>query len=233
MPAAHGTGGPEPPGRLRQDGRVFMESDRQRRLIRITVWVAVLGLLLGVLSSIISAVAADAHAALRSITPGDGETVATAPRAVTLEFNEPIGTSFATVTVTGPSGNVSQGRPAVDATTVTQALSSGLQGGDYTVAFRVVSEDGHPVSDTTTFTVVDASTTATTSPTFGPTTTPGAATTTASPSAAATTQSLSTATASGDESGQAKRLGLAVGVGALAVAAGTALVASTRRHSRS
>ena len=128
MPAADGTGGPEPPGRLRQDGRVFMESDRQRRLIRITVWVAVLGLLLGVLSSIISAVAADAHAALRSITPGDGETVATAPRAVTLEFNEPIGTSFATVTVTGPSGDVSQGRPAVDATTVTQALSSGLHG---------------------------------------------------------------------------------------------------------
>ena len=152
------------------------------------MWVAVLGLLLGVLSSIISAVAADAHVALRSVTPGDGETVATAPGRVTLEFNEPIGASFATVTVTGPSGDVGRGRPDVDGTTVTQALTGDLPGGDYTVAFRVLSEDGHPVSDTTTFTVADASTTTATSPSSEPTTTPGTATTTASPSPAGTTR---------------------------------------------
>ncbi|MGA8979985.1 MAG: copper resistance CopC family protein [Pedococcus sp.] len=210
-----------------------MESDRQRRLIRITVWVAVLGLLLGVLSSIISAVAADAHAALKSVTPGDGETVTTAPHAVTLEFNEPIGTRFATVTVTGPSGVVSQGRPAVDATTVTQALSSGLPGGDYTVAFRVVSEDGHPVSDTTTFVVAAAPTTTSATPSSEATTTGGTATGTTAPAASISTGSRSSATASGDGSGPATRLGLAVGVGALALAAGTALVASARRRSQS
>ena len=210
-----------------------MESDRQRRVIRVTVWVAVLGLLLGVLSSIISAVAADAHAALKSVTPGDGETVATAPGKVTLEFNEPIGTSFATVTVTGPSGDVGRGRAEVDATTVTQALADGLPGGDYTVAFRVVSEDGHPVSDTTTFTVATATPSTSASATTEPTMTPGAQTTTTSAPAVTSTEIPAAATVSGEENGRANRLGLAVGVGALAVAAATALVASARRRSRS
>jgi copper resistance protein C len=210
-----------------------MDSDRQRRTIRITVWVAVLGLLLGVLSSIISAVAADAHAALKSVTPADGDTVATAPSTVTLEFDEPISTSFVTVTVTGPSGGAGAGRPQVDGTTVTQGLAADLPDGKYTVAFRVVSEDGHPVSDTTTFTVAAAPTTSLTSPTSEPTTTSGAATTTSSPAPATSTESPTTATASGDDDGQVMRLGLAVGVGALAVAAGTALVAGARRRGRS
>ena len=214
-----------------------MESEGKRRTIRITVWVAVLGLLLGVLSSIISAVAADAHAALRSITPADGDTVATAPRTVTLEFNEPIGTSFATVTVTGPSGEVGEGRPQVDGTTVTQALADGLPGGRYTVAFRVVSEDGHPVSDTTTFRVAAAPATASASPSSQPTpttsATSGATTTTASPGATTPSERPSAATASDDGGGKTLRLGLAVGVGALAVAAGTALVAAARRRGQS
>ncbi len=201
------------------------------------MWVAVLGLLLGVLSSIISAVAADAHAALRSVTPGDGDTVAAAPGNVTLEFNEPIGTGFATVTVTGPSGSVGRGRPEVDATTVTQALADRLPGGDYTVAFRVVSEDGHPVSDTTTFTVLaptnGTSTSTSTSLSSEPTMTPGTQTTPTSVPAATPTEISPAATASGEGEGQAARLGLAAGAGALAVAAGVALVALVRRHSRS
>lgn len=216
---------------------MFMESEGKRRTIRITVWVAVLGLLLGVLSSIISAVAADAHAALKSVTPADGGTVATAPRQVTLEFNEPIGTSFATVTVTGPSGEAGEGRPQVDGTRVTQALAEGLSDGKYAVSFRVVSEDGHPVSDTTTFTVTGATDTPssqpTASPTTTPSTTPGSTSAPASPSSTTSGESLATPTSSGDDGGQTLRLGLAVGVGALAVAAGTALVAAARRRGTS
>ncbi|WP_344194825.1 copper resistance CopC family protein [Pedococcus aerophilus] len=210
-----------------------MESEGKRRTIRITVWVAVLGLLLGVLSSIISAVAADAHAALKSINPADGGTVATAPRQVTLEFNEPIGASFATVTVTGPSGDAGEGRPQVDGRTVTQPLADSLPDGKYSVSFRVVSEDGHPVSDTTTFTITGASATSSSEPVPEPTTTSGANTTTASPSTSSTSESPATATTSADDGGQTLRLGLAVGVGALAVAAGTALVAASRRRGRS
>ena len=206
-----------------------MQSEGKRRATRITVWVAVLGLLLGVLSSIIGAVSADAHAALKSVTPGDGDTVTTAPEVVTLEFNEPISTSFATVTVTGPSGEAGNGRPEVDGTTVTQRLDADLPSGTYTVAFRVVSEDGHPESDTTTFTLEAA----TASPTSEPTMTPGVSTTSSTPSSAAPSETSAAATSSGDDDGQTMRLGLAVGVGALAVAAGTALVASSRRRGRS
>ncbi|KQU66530.1 copper resistance CopC family protein [Phycicoccus sp. Root101] len=209
---------------------MFLESDRKRRTVKITVWVAVLGLLLGVLSSIITAVAADAHAALKSVAPADGAQVATAPSQVVLEFNEPISTSFATVTVTGPSGAASSGRPRVDGTTVTQALTDGLPAGKYTVAFRVVSEDGHPVSDTTRFTVKGASATSSTSTSPEPTMTPGGDTPTSTTSSTSTDESPTTATPSAEGDGRTVRIGLAVGVGALAVAAGTALVAAARRR---
>ena len=55
---------------------MFMESKGKTRLIRISVWVAVLSLLFAVLSSLATALAASAHAALTSVTPVDGTTVA-------------------------------------------------------------------------------------------------------------------------------------------------------------
>ncbi len=208
---------------------MFMESDRRRRAIRISVWVAILGMLLGVLSSIIMATGADAHAALRSISPKDGSSLATAPTQIVLTFNEPISTSFATVSVTGTDGAVSAGKAAVDGVTVTQALAPDLANGSYTVAYRVVSEDGHPVSARTTFTVAAASTPPTSS---SQTSAPSATPLPASPGPA-TTGPASTVPDVADEasSGRGLRIGLAVGVAALALACGTALVASARRRS--
>ena len=132
---------------------MFMESKGKTRLIRISVWVAVLSLLFAVLSSLATALAASAHAALTSVTPVDGTTVAEAPAEVVLTFNEAISTSFAAVTVTdGQGAPVTRGRPAVAGPTVTQALEP-VGSGTYTVSFRVVSEDGHAVSSRTTFRV--------------------------------------------------------------------------------
>jgi methionine-rich copper-binding protein CopC len=209
-----------------------MDSKGKRRAIRIGVWVAILGLLLGVLGSIVMATGADAHAALRSISPEDGATVTAAPTAVVLTFDEPIGTSFATVVVAGPAGSVSQGRAVVDGVTVTQALAADLPNGRYTVSFHVVSEDGHPVSDRTTFSVAAAAT-ATPVPGSPATSTasspPGGPSSTGDPTATRPADA-----AEGDDgagSGRTTRIGLAVGVAALALAAGTALVAATRRRS--
>ena len=130
-----------------------MESKGKTRLIRISVWVAVLSLLFAVLSSLATALAASAHAALTSVTPVDGTTVAEAPAEVVLTFNEAISTSFAAVTVTdGQGASVTRGRPAVAGPTVTQALAP-VGSGTYTVSFRVVSEDGDAVSSRTTFRV--------------------------------------------------------------------------------
>ena len=136
-------------------GPVFMESPRKSRLIRITVWAAALGLLLGVLSSLAMAGSADAHAVLKSIFPKDGARLTTAPTEVLLTFNEPISTSFATVTVADPDGeSASSGRPVVAGATVTQALG-GLRPGRWTVAFRVTSDDGHAIAGRSSFTVAE------------------------------------------------------------------------------
>jgi methionine-rich copper-binding protein CopC len=205
-----------------------MDSEGKRRAIRISVWVAILGLLLGVLSSIIMATGADAHAALKSISPKDGSSVATAPTQVVLTFNEPISTSFATVTVTGADGVVSAGKTVVDGVTVTQALIPDLANGRYTITYRVVSEDGHPVSDKTTFAVAAATPTTSASATSVPSATPLPATPSASSTSAASPVP-DDADAAG--SGRGLRIGLAVGVAALALAGGTALVAAGRRQS--
>lgn len=212
---------------------MFMDSEGRRRTIRISAWVAIIGLLLGVLGSIVMATGADAHAALKSVSPADGSTVRVAPTEVVLTFDEPIGTSFATVSVAGPEGSVSKGKAAVDGVTVRQALADDLPSGRYTVSFHVVSEDGHPVSDRTAFAL------AAQAPTAGPTSPSSTTTTTTTPSSPSSSDTTGPATTStpaaaappADEGdGRALRLGLAVGVAALALAGGTALVAASRRR---
>lgn len=132
---------------------VFMDSEGKKRVIRIAVWVAVLSMLLAVFSSLATALAASAHAALTSMTPAAGSTVTVPPPAVVLRFSEPVSSSFAAVTVTdGAGASVVAGRPTVNGSTVTQPLRQ-LGSGTYSVTFRVVSADGHPVSDTAAFTV--------------------------------------------------------------------------------
>jgi copper resistance protein C len=214
-------------------GRVFMDSESKRKVIRISVWVAIVAMIFGVLSSIILATGAEAHAALKSVSPEDGSTLTAAPSKIVLTFDEPIGTSFATVTVTGPAGAVSKGKPVVDGTTVTQGLADNLPNGAYKVAFHVVSDDGHPVSEATTFTVAVASASATATPS----TTPGSPTATAGSTADNATASLAptgpaAATATGADSGgnTAQWWILGVGVAALAIGAGAALVSRSRRQ---
>ncbi len=110
---------------------------------------------------------ASAHTQLEKMFPADGSTVASAPSEVVLTFSEAVSSSFVAIQVTGPRGeSVSEGRARVDGAVVTQALASPLAPGKYTVAYRVVSSDGHPVSDATTFTVVPStpSSTANTAP---------------------------------------------------------------------
>lgn len=208
---------------------VFVPTKRQQKVVRLTVWAAVLGLVLGVLAQVVFAVGADAHTALKTVSPKDGARLTTAPTQVVLTFDDPISESFATVTVTGPGGSVGTGRAAVDGAVVTQPLRPGLADGRYTVAFRVVSADGHPVSDTTTFQLAASpSPSATTSGATTSGATAPAGSTTAAPPATATAAQAD-APASADD-GRTKRLGLAVGVAALALAAGTAVVAATRRR---
>ena len=130
-----------------------MESEGKTRLIRISVWVAVLSLLLAVVSSLATALAASAHTSLKSMTPVSGSTATTAPTQVVLTFTEPVSKSFAAVTVTDNRGaTVTAGRATVTGATVTQPLRP-LRDGSYAVVYRVVSADGHAVSGRGSFSI--------------------------------------------------------------------------------
>lgn len=103
------------------------------------------------------------HARLASTSPSDGATVPTA-RQVTLTFSEDVDPRFLVVRVTGPSGDETEGRPVVRGRTITQPLAPGLPAATHTVAYRVVSVDGHPVAGTLSFTTTTAPARPTASP---------------------------------------------------------------------
>ncbi|SOB82787.1 copper resistance CopC/CopD family protein [Streptomyces sp. 1331.2] len=100
---------------------------------------------------------ASAHATLDSTDPRQNAVVATAPQAVTLTFSEAVSLSSDSVRVLDPAGQaVDTGNPAhADGrgNTARVGLRSGLANGTYTVAWRAVSEDSHPVGGAFTFSV--------------------------------------------------------------------------------
>jgi len=108
----------------------------------------------GLVTSVVSAPPASAHAELVKISPSANAQLTTAPARVLGEFNEPVSTSFATVVVTSGGGvSVARGTPTVSGSTITQALKFDLPSGSYRIAYRVTSDDGHPVTGESRFTV--------------------------------------------------------------------------------
>ncbi|MFF7330630.1 copper resistance protein CopC [Streptomyces sp. NPDC008150] len=115
---------------------------------------------------------ASAHAVLRASDPQDGSVLAVAPRFVTLTFTESVGLLDDSLRMFGPDGHrVRTGTPRHAAgrpDTVRVALparpggSSGGGRGTFTVAWRAVSADSHPVSGAFTFSVGRPSATAAT-----------------------------------------------------------------------
>jgi copper resistance protein C len=96
---------------------------------------------------------AAAHTGLQSSTPADGEALTTAPDAVTLTFATAVASQFAQVAVTGPDGqSVTTGEATVEGAVVQQPVNPNGDG-SYVVAYRVVSDDGHPVSGEVSFTL--------------------------------------------------------------------------------
>jgi hypothetical protein len=99
---------------------------------------------------------AAAHDVLVGSVPAADSTQPTAPDRVVLEFGDapqPLGLEVA---VAGPAGSrVAEGAPAIEGTTVVQHLGGELAAGSYTVDWRVVSGDGHPLSGTFVFTLTE------------------------------------------------------------------------------
>jgi methionine-rich copper-binding protein CopC len=101
--------------------------------------------LLGVLAVVWgTAGPAVAHTDLVATEPAPGATVTTLT-AVRLRFSEDLRPEFAMVVITGPDGaRVATGSPAVLGRQIALPVAV-IPAGTYTVAYRVLSADGHPV----------------------------------------------------------------------------------------
>jgi copper transport protein len=110
--------------------------------------------------------AAMAHAVLLSTDPGDGAVVRRAPARISLGFDEKVFLKLGFVHVFSPSGaRVDTGAPrygSTDGAKVTVRLRGGLGDGTYTVGWRVISDDGHPVAGAFAFSIGARSATAAT-----------------------------------------------------------------------
>ncbi|MBO4161289.1 copper resistance CopC family protein [Micromonospora antibiotica] len=110
-----------------------------------------------------------AHNTLRSAAPAQESTLSSAPTEIVLEFVERLDPTFTTIVLTDAAKRkVPTGDPVVGGAKGSVQVTEALPNGSYTVAYRVVSTDGHPVQGSYPFTVADPNSSA--APIVGPTT---------------------------------------------------------------
>lgn len=150
-------------------------TSRMLRAVAVTVLCG-LALLLG-------AGQAFAHTRLESSDPADGTSLAAPPQRVSLTFNEPMQAGFTALTVVGPDqAQYQAGDVTANAGTVSVGVRPLGPAGRYEIGYRVVSEDGHPVSGSVSFTLTTPGPGAAAAATPSP---PGGAPAAASPTPAA------------------------------------------------
>jgi methionine-rich copper-binding protein CopC len=100
---------------------------------------------------------AQAHDTLVSTQPAGNSTITAGPPEIRLTFDKPVQTGFTEVEVTGPGSTYwAAGPPSVNGDTVTAPLRPLGPTGRYTIRYRIVSADGHPVSGQAVFTLAVA-----------------------------------------------------------------------------
>ncbi|WP_027550656.1 CopD family protein [Bradyrhizobium sp. Cp5.3] len=112
--------------------------------------------LLGALATLLLvagfATGARAHAALISVEPASGSILTSAPKAVELRFNEAV-TPGAIRLIDGAGRARDDTRVGASGETISIAMPAGLPQGTAVVSYRVISQDGHPVAGSVTFSV--------------------------------------------------------------------------------
>lgn len=102
---------------------------------------------------------ASAHDVLLSSSPEDGQTLEELPEEVVLTFNNaPLESGDGNaVIVTGPDGETTyeDGELTFDGTDVSVDLAPLEEAGDYSIDYRVVSSDGHPIQESLSFSVTE------------------------------------------------------------------------------
>lgn len=107
---------------------------------------------LALATTIALAPAASAHDELTGTTPKNGTTLTSAPKSLDLTFAEKPLAVGNQISVKSPDGSTANITPSVDGSTVSAPFTSHGNGA-YTVTWRVVSSDGHPISGSYGFTL--------------------------------------------------------------------------------
>ena len=102
---------------------------------------------------------ASAHDAAESTSPASGATVAEVPASVSVTFNNRPLAIGSGMSVTAGGENWADGAVQIIDNQAVQKLRPGAPAGQYTVVWRVVSSDSHPIEGTFTFTATAGSTT--------------------------------------------------------------------------
>ncbi|MSO78302.1 MAG: hypothetical protein EXQ79_01695 [Acidimicrobiia bacterium] len=106
---------------------------------------------LGAVLVMLVATPASAHASLLESNPAPGAVLQSSPKQVTLSFTEPVSTSLGAIRVyNSASKRVDSGDVKVRNNVVELTLPK-LDDGSYAVAWRVSSEDAHPITGVFTF----------------------------------------------------------------------------------
>ncbi len=107
------------------------------------------------IGAVVSAGPSMAHTDLVSTAPVAGATLTKAPAAVVLTFNEDLLPDTVSVSISdASSGEVLAADPAeLSGAVVTAPWPIAATGGNYLIAYRVVSGDGHPVTGSIDFTI--------------------------------------------------------------------------------
>ena len=109
---------------------------------------------LAISALLIGAPTASAHSVVTGSNPADGSEIASGPAQVSISFNEVPQSQFATLNVVGPDGNLwSKGDPRIEGQSIVVDVGELGPVGEYTIAYRVTSADGHPISGTIGFTL--------------------------------------------------------------------------------
>ncbi len=140
---------PVPAGTVRHHGCVSTPRTISPPVIRVVA--ALAGLFALLCAQVVASAPADAHARLEKTSPADGASLTAAPPEIMLRFNEAVNGDLSEVTVKSGSTDVADGSVEVEGDSLYQPLKSDMPEGDYTVTYKVVSADGHPVSGTFEF----------------------------------------------------------------------------------
>ncbi|WHP59965.1 copper resistance protein CopC [Arthrobacter sp. KFRI-F3372] len=100
---------------------------------------------------------ASAHDAAESSTPSDGASLPAPPEQVSVAFNnKPLGIGAAFSVKDASGTEWAEGPVDIVDNVASQKLKAGGPAGEYTVAWRVVSSDSHPIEGTFSFTAASA-----------------------------------------------------------------------------